>query len=169
MRTLILLAALLVALPATAAPAGIPLWEDAYTGMSPEEILRFFPEAQRTSPDQRAKKGPEGGEELVRIPRVQIAGDPYRGHFYFRDGRLERVVLELIPQGEMTFSEGLKKTEKVRDALSRKYGEPTKRTSSGEGYKVDWDNGRTDIHLMVITKSYKVKQFDIVYEAGSDG
>jgi len=167
-RALLILAVLLVPALAQAAPKGIPLWEDAYTGMSVKEILHYFPDAQRVSPKDQRPHRPEQGTELARIPRVQIAADPYRARFYFGKAGLKRVVLELIRQGDMTFSEGLKRTQKVRDALSRKYGQPVKKTASSKGYLVDWKNGKTGIHLVVITKSYEVKQFEIVYEEAGE-
>ncbi|KPV41529.1 hypothetical protein AN478_02905 [Thiohalorhabdus denitrificans] len=165
-RTLLLLTALLLPTTALAVPAGVPLWEDAATGMDQEEVLARFPEARALAPDEGDQpKRPEQGKERVRIPEVEIAGERYRAGFYFLEGALARVVLEMPRAEGMPFSRGLKLTEEVRDALTQTYGEPASKDSSGKGYMVEWRDGPTVIRLVVLTQTYKVKKFEIIYEA----
>ncbi|HKJ72007.1 MAG TPA: hypothetical protein VKA55_09680 [Gammaproteobacteria bacterium] len=168
-RALLPLTALLLALvlPATAAAVtpGIPLWEGAKTGMSAEQVLAAFPEAHAVPRQERiGKRGPERGDLRVKIDRVEVAGAPYRGRFYFHDAGLERVVLDRILEGGMSFSQGLKAAGNVRDALSQHYGEPVKRQTGGDGYLAEWHQDQKRVRLVVVTQSYKVKGFHVIFE-----
>jgi len=168
-RILILLAALALPATALAAPAGIPLWEGAETGMTARQVLQVFPEATVVPEADRAgERGPEGGELAVAINRVELGPDPYEARFYFRDGGLERIILDRILEGDMRFSRGLKLAGRVRDALSEHYGEPVKRQTGGDGYLVEWHKGDKAVRLVVLTQSYEVKSFQVVYEPVAD-
>ena len=155
---------LMTALSTTAA-AATPLWEKARTGMTVNEVLQAFPDAvRRDSSNQESRaEARRLGEERARIPQMRIQDNPYRARFLFREDGLARVVLELI-HGEMPFSQGLQLTEKVRDALSEQYGEPVDKNATGDGYRVDWRDGQRRIRLVVISQSYEIKAFEIIYE-----
>ena len=168
-RTPNLLTALLLAPvlagAAAAAPAGMPLWQGAETGMTAAEVGRAFPEAEVVPENERAgERGPDQGELRVRIHRVEVAGAPYRARFYFTGSGLERVILDRQFQGEVRFSRGLKLAGRVREALSRHYGEPVERQTGSSGYLVTWRKGAKAVRLVVITKSYKVKSFQVIFE-----
>jgi hypothetical protein len=168
-----LIVLLAVSLPAAAAqvPAGIPLWEGAKTGMSAQEVLSVFPEAETVPEGQRSgKRGPQQGELRARIDRVEVAGAPYRADFYFRGAGLERIILDRLLAEDTRFSQGLKLAGEVRDALAQHYGEPVKRETSNSGYLVEWHKGDKAVRLVVITQTYKVKAFQVIFEpiAGSD-
>jgi hypothetical protein len=168
-RMVVLLLALAVPVAAAGAPAGVPLWEGAKTGMGLTRVLALFPEARRVEPAEEARATVERrGRERARIPMVEIGGDGYRARFFFKDG-LFRVVLERPSAEGLPFSKGLKLTEQVREALTAKYGEPEVRQSSNDGYMVSWRNGGTAIELVVITQTYKVKAFKIVYKPAEGG
>jgi len=164
-RTLTLLLILALPAPAGAVTAGIPLWEGAETGMAAEEVLRVFPEATTVPKGERAgKRGPEGGELRVTIERVELGPDPYKARFYFGKDGLQRIILDRHLGGEMAFSRGLKLAGRVRDSLSEHYGEPVKRETGGDGYLVTWHEGAKRVRLVVITQSYEVKSFKVLYE-----
>ncbi len=164
-----ILAALLLTLAAAAhaaPPPGIPLWEGAATGMTPAEVLPAFPEAAPApAAAGRDGRGPEGAAERVRIERVVVAGAPYRARFFFRGPGLERVILERHLEDGLPLSRGLRLAGETRAALAAKYGEPVKRETGGNGYLVEWRAGRTAVRLVVVTRSYQVKLFQVVYEA----
>jgi hypothetical protein len=165
LRILLTALGLLAASAAAAVPPGIPLWERARTGMTTEQVLNAFPDAARRDPDEQSSRAEARrlGAEKARIPRMRIQGDPYRARFLFRDGGLIRVVLEMI-HGEMPFSQGLRLTGRVREALTDQYGPPADKNATSDGYRVDWRDGRRRIRLVVISRSYEVKAFQIVYE-----
>ncbi|MEF8792533.1 hypothetical protein [Thiohalorhabdus sp.] len=165
LRALILLLALAGPAAAAAVPAGIPLWEGAETGMTTEEVLQAFPEATPVPKGERAgKEGPAGGELRVTIERVALGPDPYAARFYFGRSGLQRVILDRHLEGDMAFSRGLKLAGRVRDAMSEHYGEPVTRETGGDGYMVTWRQDAKRVRLVVITQSYEVKSFQVVYE-----
>lgn len=164
-RTLIVL--LMLALPPAvlAAKPGIPLWEGAETGMSLEQVLQAFPGAAAVPREDRAgERGPQGGELKARIERVEVAGAPYGARFFFDAEGLARIVLDRRLGGEPAFSRGLKMAGQVRDALTEHYGEPVKRQTGGEGYLAEWRKGDKRVRLVVVTQSYRVKAFQVVFE-----
>jgi len=163
-RMLVVIVALIIPATAAAVPKGVPLWEGAQTGMALQRVLALFPEARQVEPTQKDPNQIDlRGKQRARIPQLEIGGDPYEAQFFFKEG-LYRVVLEMTSAEGVPFSQGLELTRKVRGALSDKYGEPAKKQSSNDGYMVSWRNGPTAIDLVVITKSYKVKAFKIVYQ-----
>lgn len=167
---LALLLLLALAVPtAQAAPAGIPLWEGAKTGMSADEVLAAFPEASPVPRGERGKRGPQRGQLRVRIDRVEVAGAPYGARFYFDRAGLARVILDRQLQGDVAFSQGLKMAGEVREALSGHYGEPAKRETSNDGYLVEWHKGDKAVRLVVITQNYKLKSFQVVFEPRATG
>lgn len=164
-RTLTLLLVLAVPAAAAAVPAGIPLWEGAETGMTPKQVLQAFPEASPVPKGERSgKKGPQGGELRASIERVELGGAPYGARFYFGRSGLQRIILDRHLEGDTSFSRGLKLAGEVRDALSEHFGEPVKRETGGDGYLVEWHKGGKAVRLVVITQSYEVKSFQVIYE-----
>jgi hypothetical protein len=163
-RILVLLVALATPMAAGAVPAGVPLWEGSQTGMKLARVLALFPKAHQVEPTQKDPTQIEQrGKQRARIPRLEIAGAPYQAQFFFKDG-LYRVVLNRTDAEGVPFSKGLKLTREVQEALAQKYGEPASKKTSGDGYLATWRNGPTAVDLVVITQSYKVKAFKIVYK-----
>jgi hypothetical protein len=163
-RIVVLLLALAIPASAAGVPAGVPLWEGSRTGMELARVLALFPKAHQVEPTQKDPTQIEQrGKQRARIPRLEIAGAPYQAQFFFKDG-LYRVVLNRIDADGVPFSQGLKLTREVEGALTEKYGDPASKQTSGDGYLATWRNGPTAIDLVVITKSYQVKAFKIVYK-----
>lgn len=154
---------------APVAGAGVPLWEGARTGMTPAEVRAAFPDAETHDPSAREKaRSGDLGVERVRIPRTEIAGDPYRARFFFGPDGLGRVVLQRRGVEGMRFSRGLELAHEVRRALTDVYGEPVRRQTSGSGYLAEWRDDGKAVQLVVITQGLEVRSFQIVYQAAED-
>ena len=89
------------------------LWPRTWAGMSVREVKAMFPDAMApTSPAER--------EVLLTIPTIDFADEAYRVAFFFRDEKLDKVVLNFI--GSKSFDDLLSVYNSVVDILRAKYG-----------------------------------------------
>ena len=69
------------------------LWRDAPMNANPAEIRALMPEAQETTPAQRALDR----SALLEIPRTEIAGEDFVATYHFESNRLQRIHLQAKP------------------------------------------------------------------------
>ncbi len=113
-RLLIFLAIFLsMVLPAEAQE----LWASTQAGMSVDEVNQIFPNAE--PPSSPVSSSPET-EVLLTIPSVEFAGKSYRVAFFFRDKKLDKIVLNYI--GKQSFESLLSVYNSVLDVLRGRYG-----------------------------------------------
>lgn len=138
LRTLLPLALIMVALPASASQ----LWQDAEVGISPETVRGLYPGAEESNGNER---GVHGVPALV-LKGYKVSDRDFNVEFYFEDDALYKVILRLQePQL------GTKELPNIyRDLLTSRYGEPLSYYTEPDPLpliKATWLDDRRDITL----------------------
>ncbi len=131
-----------------------PLWKGTQAGMSLQDIQRKFPEASRpTTPTHMA----DGSRELLRLPNTIVVGHTFDALFFFKQGALRHINLELQEQGGAAAA--LQTFRGIKNAFNAKYGPPddeqdqTFDAPAGPASfrSASWRSGRTLITLSYAT------------------
>lgn len=123
---------------AAADPCG---WQGARWGMMEPEVLAAVPQAERNDgPDARAALG--GALATVVVREIQVVGTPMQILFWFRTGRLQRVLFQPRRGEDPTADEYCR----IERALVQKYGRPW-RNAGGETRTSQWTFATTSIVL----------------------
>lgn len=93
------------------------LWAKTEAGMSVDEVREILPEAK---PPTAPGTSPSERNVLLTIPTVNFADENYRVAFFFRDEKLDKVVLNFI--GSKSFDDLLPAYNSVVDMLRADYG-----------------------------------------------
>ena len=109
----ILILLLLVFAPITQAQT---LWDNASVGMSVADLLHTYPEAVEII-HEPTRRG--GVSDYWQLKNINIASQPFTASFYFREHRLDSVILQPVTRDPAVLSTLV---ETLRDALIQKYG-----------------------------------------------
>lgn len=160
MRALLLIVAILAGLcPLAARSEPVRLWENTYVGMSRAEVLQAVPGAVESS-------GPDGEEE-ARLDDVQFGGENFTAIFYFTDGRLTEVMLELDDANRLSEKELESVFRGTVAFLIEQYGEPFDVGSSDKFlivHKADWRDGDISIVAFSIFMDGDLNMLGITYQ-----
>jgi len=119
---------LIMVLAAAAMPAAV-LWQNVTVGMNSADVQKAQPSAVVSSKPETLKSG--AACDLV-IPAFEVASDDYRVCFFFKDKRLEQVMLSSVKEPtEPQF-------RSIVTALRSKYGKEINFEKNILGYDVDW-------------------------------
>jgi hypothetical protein len=141
-------------------------WRGAKWGMSVADVLAAFKgEAEKLSKEE----GWKDGVCLVKIPKLELAGEPFDVNFVFEKDKqvLKQVVLlasETVSSPELTFVP-------LEQKLTEKYGKPdfSNNEISGSDKSVitkkrSWKKGKTRIELRFFEIKEVIKRLTVTYE-----
>ena len=107
-----------------------PLWSGAESGMSVSQVLKKFDDATVTGkPSVLAT----GAADKVCIPSYKYLGHEFAVHFYFTDGGLQQVTLEIKNPSQR--QELKKLVELIDKDLSKTFGEPERSNSDNSAMR----------------------------------
>ena len=116
------------------------LWANTRAGMSVDEVRKVLPDAM---PPTAPATSPSERDVLLTIPRTNFADQSYRVAFFFRDEKLDKVVLNFI--GKKSFDDLLPAYNSVVDVLRADYGkEVSHRTERSNTIKNEEHTWLTD-------------------------
>lgn len=110
-------AGLCLALVAVTASAETMLWQKTTVGMSPEQVKKLYPTAERTATPLNLTSGSSCWLEM---PNVDVLGKPFNAIFCFKAGRLDATALH-SPADE-SFDHARDHFNALLTALRSKYG-----------------------------------------------
>lgn len=159
MKRLAVVAGVVLALCASAASAQ-ELWRGANIDMSIEQVVATVPEAHAAEGETR------GGLDLgAAVDAITIGRDTWSANFFFKDGRLEMVLL--MPSEEVSALAYGPMFNPLLDDLREAYGEPFSCDAGQFGRDCEWrfpDRTITLSHADI----YSVKSLHIRYEKRED-
>jgi hypothetical protein len=147
------------------------LWKDTQVGMSLQSIQKQFPKAARPSqPTQLA----DGSRELLRLSDTDVQGHVFDALFFFRQGKLTQVSLELQEHGGAVSA--LQTFRSLKTAFDAKYGAPDEEqdrnfdapTGPASFRSASWRSGRTWITLSYATAAGKLIVLNVAYRLTKD-
>ncbi|MEV4781348.1 hypothetical protein [Burkholderia sp. LMU1-1-1.1] len=118
------------------------LWRENSYGMSLDEVKKANPAA--IVPAKPAGLG-TGAIGLLELPGVELAGIPFTARFFFIDGKLQQVTLEL--GGGYTSAEVGLIHNQLDAALTKKYGEHARRPWGNMLNTISWQPGHIGVTL----------------------
>lgn len=161
-----------ILLLSVAAPAySQVLWKESRAGMSLEAIQGQFPQAIRPS---AATQLGDGSRELLRLPRTLVQDRAFDALFFFKQGKLTQVSLELQEQGGAVFA--LQAFRSIKAAFDAKYGAPDGEenqqfeapTGPATFRSASWRSGRTLITLSYATAAGRLIVLNVAYRLAAD-
>jgi hypothetical protein len=138
------------------------LWDNASVGMSITELRHAYPEAVEII-HEPTRRG--GVSDYWQVNNIDIAGQPFTASFYFREHRLDSVILQPVARDPAVLSTLV---ETLRDALTQKYGViASHQETYGElahGNAWFWSKGGTTVSLEMISISKPIS-LQVRYDA----
>lgn len=150
---------LLVSISNTLAAERVPLWGASFYGMTLNEVLASVPHAQSTPSNDTPPPADHNLQALAMLDSIEISGEAFKAWFMFNNGKLNEVILTLVPKLNDTtgaYSEYIKAlyTHYVM-LLTAKYGEPISQSwqdfapSNMHFWNTQWVVNSTNIDLTV--------------------
>lgn len=132
----------------------VELWPGAVTGMTPEEMAKAFPEAERVAGDTLGN----GLKEMLRIAPYDVDGVDYALKFFF-DARHFRQVLVSLEPADRDVAATTAECDRRTAALTKEFGKPE---DAGVGIEGDMDlersyqftDGDREIILLCLASKY---------------
>jgi len=147
------------------------LWKETEVGKSLEATQRQFPKAIRPSlPTQLG----DGSRELLRLPNTTVQGHVFDALFFFKQGKLTQVSLELQEKGGAVFA--LQTFRDIKSAFDAKYGAPDEEedqqfnapTGPAAFRSASWRSKRTLITLSYATAAGRLVILNVAYRLATD-
>jgi hypothetical protein len=114
------------------------LWGKSEYGMTPAQVLKAFPDAQKNpNPDGVALNN---SQSYVIIPSKRIHDIEFNVEFYFNDSGLVQVTLE----AKRTYRRG---AEQMANLLMEKYGKPTSEKDNSVVWRIEWYQAPLSIEM----------------------
>lgn len=123
------------------------LWQKTTYGMTAEEVAAAVPGIEFIT-SSRPSMLYSGARELMRLPEISVAGYRLVGRFYFKDEKLEQVMLELPATRD--WRTVVRAYADLHQALATKYGKPVPPGAGEESNEATWIQGKTNITLAAI-------------------
>lgn len=147
------------------------LWKDSQVGMSLAAIQRQFPKAIRPSTPTQLR---DGSRELLRLSNASVQDHVFDALFFFKQGKLTQVSLELQEQGGAVFA--LQTFRGIKAAFDAKYGAPDGEedqqfdapTGPATFRSASWRSGRTLITLSYATATGRLVVLNVAYRLATD-
>lgn len=147
-------AALFVAILGRCASANAQtLWHETTLGMSVDQVRSAVPAAQAVdpSPSTTITSGLNAGaEKRLHVPEFDLAGAPFTGSFYFKDGALVAVTLRSMDASRSAFNSIV---ESLRSKYGRELSDDVRGGRLGTSGTMKWAAGRTTIALSLFDLS----------------
>jgi hypothetical protein len=132
----------------------VELWPGAITGMTPEEMAKAFPEAERVAGDTLGN----GLKEMLRITPYDVDGVDYALKFFFDARHFRQVLVSLEPAGR----DGAATTvecDRRTTALTEEFGTPEDANIGIEGEmslrrSLQFTDGDRQIILLCLASRY---------------
>ncbi|KQZ59133.1 hypothetical protein ASD53_06020 [Lysobacter sp. Root559] len=142
------------------------LWKGTQVGMSVTAIQRQFPRASAPPAPTRLT---DGSRELLRLADTPVQGHAFDALFFFRQGALQHVNLELRETGGAVFA--LQTFRSIKVAFDAKYGPPVDEqdqtfnaaTGTATFRSASWRSGRTLITLSYATAAGRLVVMNVAY------
>jgi len=127
-----------------------PLWDGTDTGMTAEQVKEKFPTAiVPKDPAELYGKIAEG----LRIPILTYLDEEFTVHFYFDNGALHQVTLEL--KKKRAHAVMVKLAGRVAADLTKQLGDPKSKKESkdsiGGRFEVHWETPRQKVSVFVLS------------------
>jgi hypothetical protein len=147
------------------------LWKDSQVGMSLQATQKQFPKAIRPSaPTQLG----DGSRELLRLQNAIVQDHAFDALFFFKQGKLTQVSLELQEQGGAVFA--LQTFRGIKAAFDAKYGAPDGEedqqfdapTGPATFRSASWRSKQTLITLSYATAAGRLVVLNVAYRLATD-
>jgi hypothetical protein len=114
------------------------LWGKAEYGMTPAQVLKAFPFAQKNPRPQTVALS--NSQSYIIIPSKRIHDIEFNVAFFFNDHGLAQVTLE----AQRTYRRGAKQ---MASLLMEKYGKPVSETDNTVVWKIEWYHAPLSIEM----------------------
>ncbi|MDQ8183888.1 hypothetical protein [Pelagicoccus sp. SDUM812005] len=125
------------------------LWKETVCGMTEQQVLEYFPEAQ--VPSKPSFIG-TGAEEKLEIEKYRFRNRDFSVHFYFDDLGLAQVSLHILERNNHDALALV--ANELQIELSSILGEPTKKVEENDLLRtldIEWDRQKTKIGIFVLS------------------
>lgn len=147
------------------------LWKETEVGKSLEATQRQFPKA--VHPSTPTQLG-DGSRELLRLPNTIVQNHTFDALFFFKQGKLTQISLELQEQGGAVFA--LQTFLDIKSAFDAKYGAPDEEedqqfnapTGPAAFRSASWRSRRTLITLSYATAAGRLVVLNVAYRLATD-
>jgi hypothetical protein len=132
----------------------VELWPGAKTGMTPEDMAKAFPKAQRVAGDTLGN----GLKEMLRITPYDVDGVSYALKFFF-DARYFRQVLLSLEPADRDIKATTAECDRRTAALTQQFGKPKDANVRMEGEMAlnrsyQYTDGDREIILLCLASKY---------------
>jgi len=146
------------------ASAQVALWGKTKEGMSPQQVMKLYPEAEKST---KKSSFPDYNNswELVFIKKKLLAIDMYSHYkvtFYFNDDGLQKVSL-------LSLNANTTQKDELIRLLSKKYGAPTREEEFDDLIRKEWYKGGTDVRFEYTNRNGDNPDIGVYYFADRTG
>ena len=138
-------------------------WQGTTYGMTPDEVAAVVTGVVK--PQKLSTLG-TGATELLTLPELELVGNKFAVHFYFKGDRLDQVTISLASENE-SFSRTSSIFESLKEALKVRYGAGSEKPEQRGLLRVreaSWQSDRTNITLFTMAVRDSPALLNVIYQ-----